>query len=328
MTTLVMAMNPQRAEDVCDAATRLRLDERFDVRWGSDTFDADELARLLPGSDVVVTSWGTPKLTAAMLSDAAAPKIIAHAAGTVKNVLDPDTFDLNLAVFSAGVRIAESVGEYCLAATLTMLRRLPAFDQAMRVDEWKPANVRGRELTGKTVGIVGASSTARAFISLLKPFRCDVVVYDPYLSDEKARQLGVRRGELEEVVSAPIVSLHVPNLPATEGMITSEHIKSMQEGALLINSSTGPTMDYDALEAEISKGRVFAALDVYPQSPPALSANYTDSPNVLLTPHIAGDSVEGHQALVGFVIKDVVSWLEHGQRGESYVDLSALSRSA
>jgi len=328
MTTLVMAMTPDRASDVCCTSTRRHLEERFDVRWGTGDFGVDELKRLLPGSDVVVTSWGTPTLTADMLAAKDAPKVVAHAAGTIKNVIDPAALGLDLAVFSAGVRIAGSVGEYCLAATLTMLRMLPEFGHSMRQGVWKPEEVRGRELTGKTVGIVGASSTARAFIALLAPFHCDIVVYDPFLSDEKARHLGVRRGTLEEVVQSPIVSLHVPKLPETEGLITAEHLRAMPDGGLLINSATGAALDYDALARELESGRLYAALDVYPQSPFELLGIYRNSPNVLLAPHIAGDTVEGHRALVKFVLNDVISWLDDGRRGPGYVDLSALAQLA
>lgn len=328
MTTLVMAMNPERAADVCCPETRIRLEQRFDVRWGTEGFGVDELKRLLPGSDVVVTSWGTPTLTAEMLAAPDAPKVVAHAAGTIKNVIDPAALELDLAVFSAGVRIAASVGQYCLATTLTLLRRLPEFDHAMKAGVWKPDNVRGRELTGKTVGIVGASSTAKAFIALLKPFQCDVVVYDPYLSADRADLLGVRRGTLEEVAQSPIVSLHVPKLPETEGLFTAAHLAAMPDGGLLINSATGPALDHDALARELESGRLYAALDVYPQSPFDLADIYRNSPNVLLTPHIAGDTTEGHRALVKFVLDDVVNWLEDGRRGAGYVELSALSQLA
>lgn len=328
MTVLTMAMNPTRAKDVCAPGTRTRLEERFEVRWGTESFGPEELAALLPGSDVVITSWGTPQLTAEMLSGENAPKVIAHAAGSIKNLIDSRAFDLDVKVFSAAARIAQSVGEYCLSSTLTLLRRLPQFDNTMRNGEWKPSGLRGQELSGKQVGIVGASSTARAFIALLAPFRCDVVVYDPYLTEEAARKLNVRLGSLDDVCQADIVSIHVPNLPATEGMIDRRLITAMKDGALVVNSSRGAALDYDALTKEIAKGRLLAALDVFPQEPPAPSADLLISSNVLLTPHIAGDTVEGHLALVDFILEDVIAWLDHKQLGQSYVNPSALALSA
>jgi len=323
-----MAMNPQRALDVCDEATRLRLEDLFHVRWGSDAFGPEELEAMLPGSDMVITSWGTPPIGTDFLGGTNFPNVVAHAAGTVKNLVDPDVFGKGVSVFSAASRLASSVGEYCLAAALTMLRQLPEFDASMRRNIWRPAGLRGRELSGQRVGIVGASTTARAFIALLKPFHCDVVVYDPYLSPERAAELGVRLAPLEEVAASTVLSIHVPNLPETEGMITAELLRSMPDGGILINSSRGPAMDYEALSAEVSCGRLFAALDVFPQEPPTLSTAMAVSPNVLLSPHIAGDSVDGHRALVGFVLDDVLAWLDSGHRGPSYVDPAVLAFSA
>jgi phosphoglycerate dehydrogenase-like enzyme len=321
-------MKPARVADVCSGETRQLFESRFELRWGSANLNTAELGELVSGSDIVLTSWGTPQLTAAMLADGPAPKVIAHAAGSIKNLIEPAAFDSGLTVFSAAARIALSVGEYCLGAALTLLRRLPEFDDALRAGHWKPAWIRGNELAGRTVGIVGASSTARAFIALLKPFGVDVVVYDPYLSAERAAGLGVRRGTLEDVAGADIVSIHVPNLPETEGMISRTLIEGMRPGTIVINSSRGPAIDNPALMEAVVSGRLFAALDVYQSEPPQLPAALTGSPNVLLTPHIAGDTLQGHLALAGFVLADVIAWLDHGRRGPSFVDPAALALSA
>lgn len=333
MTVLTMAMTPARAADVCDQQTRRLLEEMFDVRWGSAAFGPEELAVLARGSEVLLTSWGTPHLEPDLFAGTGAPTVIAHAAGSIKwlvdgSVLDGSAATSDVKAFSAGTRIAWSVGEYCLAAAMTLLRRLPEFDQATRAGQWQPAGLRGRELRGRRVGIVGASSTARAFIELLQPFHCDIAVYDPFLSLEQARQLGVTLASLQEVSQADIVSLHVPDLPATEGMITAELIASMRSNTIVINSSRGLALDNAALEREIAKGRLQAALDVYPAEPPVLSKTFQSADNVLLTPHIAGDTLEGHASLAGYVLNDVVQWLEHGTLGAGYVNPASLAFSA
>lgn len=328
MTVLAMAMTPTRAADVCNAATRALLEGRFDVRWASAALDAAELAELAAGSDVLVTSWGTPHLDTALFSGPGAPTVVAHAAGSIKWLLDPGVLHSGVTVFSAGTRIAWNVGEYCLAATLASLRRLPEFDAGLRCGAWQPEGLRGRELFGRRVGIIGASSTARAFIELLKPFRCEVAVYDPFMAPERAGQLGVTLGTLEDVVRADIVSIHVPDLPATEGMVTAELLASMPDGALLVNSARGPAVDTAALERELASGRLRAVLDVFPVEPAVLSAELAGAPNTLLTPHIAGDTVEGHAALTGYVLGDVLRWLDHGTLGASHVNPASLAFTA
>ncbi|WP_154796218.1 hydroxyacid dehydrogenase [Occultella kanbiaonis] len=328
MISLSAVMTPARAEDVCAPATREWLESTFAVRWGGEELGSAEVAELVTGADVVLTSWGTPHLDTALLTAAGAPKVVAHAAGSVKRLIDADAMAAGTAVFSAGERIALSVGEYCLGAILTLLRRLPELDQAIRRGGWKQPQLRGSELTGRTVALVGASSTARALIRLLKPFAVDLCVYDPYLSAERAAELGVRQVSLLEVMGADVISIHVPSTPETAGLIGADLIGAIRPGTVLINSARAATLDGPAVTEAIREGRILAALDVFEVEPPTLSAELLTAPNVLLTPHVAGDTVQGHADLTAFVMADVTAWLRDGTRGASFVDPERLAVSA
>ncbi|GAA1570240.1 hydroxyacid dehydrogenase [Kribbella sancticallisti] len=320
MSKLAVVMTPERADDVCSPATRALLADRFEVSWAGSDLSPQMVADLAAGSDVVLTSWGTPPLDKAIWADGNGPKAVAHAAGSVKKLIDPVILEQGVAVFSAGTRIAWSVGEYCLASMLTLARRLPQFDQALRQGGWKQSHLRGGELAGQAVGILGASSTARALITLLKPFGCDIVVYDPYLSAERAAELGVRTAGLEEALQSRFVSIHVPDVPETRGLVTRKLIEQLPDHAIVVNSSRGPAIDQQALLEHCLDGRLFAALDVYDPEPPKFGPDVLAAGNLLLTPHIAGDTVEGHLALAGYVIDDVLRWLDDGVRGSSFVD--------
>ena len=259
--------------------------------------------------------------------------MIAHAAGSIKWLVDASVLDGsaagNVKAFSAGTRIAWSVGEYCLAATMTLLRRLPEFDHSTRAGQWQPAGLRGRELRGRRVGIVGASSTARAFIELLQPFRVDIAVYDPFLSLEKAQQLGVTLASLQEVTQADIVSLHVPDVPATEGMITAELIAAMRDHTMVINSSRGLAMDNAALERELATGRLQAALDVFPTEPPTLSRTLLGAQATCCSPRtLPGTPWKATPHWWGSCSSDVLAWLENGTLGAGYVNPATLAFSA
>ncbi|ONI69072.1 hydroxyacid dehydrogenase [Kribbella sp. ALI-6-A] len=324
MTKLAVVMTPERAEDVISPQTRELIEAKFAVTWAPET-SPETVNALSREADVVLTSWGTPHLDKSIWSDGSGPKVVAHAAGSVKKLVDPAIFDSGVAVFSAGGRIAWSVGEYCLASMLTLARRLPRFDGAIRAGGWKQTAYRGHELAGAKVGILGASSTARALITLLKPFGCDVVVHDPYLSDERAAELGVRRADLEETLQAGFVSLHVPDVPETKGLVTRKLIERLPDDAVVVNSSRGPAIDQQALLEHALDGRIYAALDVYDPEPPTLEQKVLEAPNLLLTPHVAGDTEEGHLALAGYVIADVLQYLDHGTRGPGYVDPSSWS---
>jgi phosphoglycerate dehydrogenase-like enzyme len=321
-------MTPERADDVCGPQARALLTERFEVSWAGADLSPEAVAELAAGSEVLLTSWGTPHLDKSLWADGNGPKVVAHAAGTVKKLIDPVILEQGVAVFSAGTRIAWSVGEYCLASMLTLARRLPQFDQALRQGGWKQPQLRGGELAGQSVGILGASSTARALITLLKPFGCDIAVYDPYLSDERAAALGVRTAELDETLQSRFVSIHVPDVPETRGLVMRKHIENLPDHAIVINSSRGPAIDQQALLEHCLDGRLFAALDVYDPEPPKFGPDVLAAGNLLLTPHIAGDTVEGHLALAGYVLDDVLKWLDGGVRGPSFVDPAVWSIAA
>lgn len=326
----MVAPGADRLTDVCSPACRQQLTADFRPLWNDLGRDltAGELADRLADATVLVSSWGTPPLTEAMLERAPSLRAVCHAAGTVKRLVPRAAFDRGIAVFSAGDRLAQSVGEYCLAATLTLLRRLSSYERQMRAGEWRPGGTRGEELFGRTVGLVAASSTARWFLRLLGPFGVDAVVYDPYLSAESAARLGVRLGSLDEVMRCDIVSVHAPVTPETDGLVTRQLLASMRDGAVFLNSARGSVVDGTALFAELRTGRILGAVDVFDLEPPALDPALREAPNVLLTPHIAGNTVQGHQALMETVVRDAARWLADGTRGATQVDVRAWEISA
>ncbi|PZE22314.1 hydroxyacid dehydrogenase [Paenibacillus xerothermodurans] len=308
-----LVLPPQsRLDEVCSSECVRLLNKHFEPVWnqtGRD-FTEEELAGMIGSVEVVLTSWGSPKITEQMLEKSPKLRMIGHAAGTVKGRIPSTVFAKRIKVFSAAPRIAHSVGEYCLSVLLASLRHIPAFHDEMRAGQWRASGRKGRELAGQTIGIVSASSTARAFIQLLAPFRVTIKVFDPHLSDEAAATLGVTRASLEEVMSCPIVSIHAPKLPATYRMITRELIERIPDGALFINSSRTDVLDEEALLEQLQSGRFFAALDVFSREPVHSDSPFLALNNVILTPHVAGATVEGHLSLMEEVVRDMVRCLE------------------
>ncbi|TBL77812.1 hydroxyacid dehydrogenase [Paenibacillus thalictri] len=296
-------------KQVCSEECKQLIESAFNPVWNDKGCDLteEELSELVEDAEIILTSWGSPILTDAMLEKAVKLRAIGHAAGTVKKRMPREVFDKGVRVYSAANRIAQSVGEHCLAVLLTIMKRLPAFNAEIRQHNWKATGQKGRELAGSTVGIVSASSTARAFLKLLAPFKVNVLLYDPYLSEEAADKLHVRRASLEEVMSCPVISIHAPALPATEQMITRDLIALIPDGAYLVNSSRGAVFDEEALIEELGTGRFAAALDVFVKEPIRQDHPFLQMSNVLLTPHIAGASIEGHLALMYAVVQDMLA---------------------
>ena len=283
---------------------------------------SEQIYDLLPGVDAVLTSWGAPTFDQRLLDRADRLKIIGHAAGTIKGLVGPDAFDRGIKVTHAASVIADSVGEWALTVTLMAQRMAYDLNAQMHAPESNQDRRRlgfGRELYHKKVGIVAASMTGRAFIRLLQPFRCDVAVFDPYLSAERAQELGVRRVDsLDELfATCDIVSNHAPTTPETNGMIGAAQLAKLPDGALFVNTARAAAIDYDALTRELQSGRIRGAIDVFPKEPLALDSPLRALPNVILSPHVAGGTQESRQRLGEAIVDEFARFfagepLRHG----------------
>lgn len=296
--------------DILSPQARLILEGLGQVIWNEtdQNLTPDEVRALLPGVEAVVTSWGSAPLTADLLQAADSLKVVAHAAGSVKRLMVKEGYDRGIVVLSAAAVIADAVAEYTIWAMLSGQRSLYRYDRRMRVERgWKrPEDGWGHELYYKRVGIISASMVGRRVIKLLGPWGCDVMVYDPYLSDAAAAELGVRRVSLEELMStADVISVHAPSTAETAKMVTAQHFASIKDGALFINSARTWVLDEEALIEELKKGRFQAFLDVFGKEPLAADSPLRDMPNVFLTPHMAGASTESRARLVEGVALDM-----------------------
>ncbi len=298
------------AVDILSERAKATLSSLGTVVWNETDRDwtPAQLAAQLPGTDAVVTSWGTPVFTPELLAIADRLRIIGHAAGSVKRLLPPEGYARGIVVVSSAALIADSVAEYTLWAMLSMQRNLYRYAQLMKVEQgWKgPEEDYGHEVYFKKVGIVSASMVGRRVIALLKPFRCDVRVYDPYLSEEESRSLGVRRVSLDEIFSeCDIISVHAPTTSETKQMIGAAHFGAIRDGALFVNTARTWVLDQDALVAELQTGRIRAALDVFDEEPLPPDHPVRNLDNVFLTPHISAYTSESRLRLVEGVAEDM-----------------------
>jgi len=178
------------------------------------------------------------------------------------------------------------------------LRHLNAMDQEMKAGQtW--GNIRdaypGGLLGSKTVGVVGTGRVGRSVIRLLRAFGCRMLAYDPYLTSEQAGQLGVEATSLDDLIErADIVTLHAPVLPETVGMIDAIRLAKLRDNAIFVNAARGTLVDEDALLSTLRTGRISAVLDVFSREPLPLESPLRTLPNVLLSPHAAGHTLDTH----------------------------------
>lgn len=319
-------------ERVFKKETFQRMLERFDVKINGTNKDytTQQVADEIKGFDALVTGWGTPNLSEAVFENADKLKMIAHSAGSVKGflqkvVVDKYIIPRSIIVFSANSAIAFNVAESTIGLMIMVSRRF--MDHALfirQTDRWRDPNVpyNGLYLMGSTVGIVSASKVGRNVIELLKPFKVNILVYDPYLSDWEAGRLGVYKTELDDLFAkSDFVSLHAPSIPETYHLIGEKQLKLLRDGATLVNTSRGSVIDHDALYAEAKTGRILVALDVTDPEPLPPDNPLRKLPNVILTPHISGAGFYGYY-MIGTTTLQALEDFFAGKPVEGAVDFS------
>jgi phosphoglycerate dehydrogenase-like enzyme len=331
MLQVVMAATPSFRAMVFSPDCVERLGRVAEVRILDDPGDAAALVEALPEADVLITSWGAVPMTAQILAHAPRLRLIAHSASSVKHFVTDEVFRRGVRITQAGQPMARPVAEVSLAFTLTMLHRIHRYDHGLRagsawVEEIAAPPQHG--LFGSRIGVVGASRTGLEFIPMVVALGADVVVYDPYLTDERARKLEVRRVELDELLrTSRVVALHAPTLPETREMIGARELALMPDGSALVNTARSWLVDSDALLAELRSGRIDAALDVFDEEPLPVDSPLRDLPNVLLTPHRAAGTVECYFAM-GDIVADEIERYAAGTPLQYELTQEALNRMA
>ena len=291
---------PALFAELCDPAVEARLRAvADDIGVPERVATSEALVDLVAGFDAVLTGWQVPPFTAAVLDAAPSLRLIAHAAGSIKHLLPPIVFERGVAVTHAAAAIAPSVAETCLLLTLLCLRPVHVYDRRLHAGAPWAEVARlplPSELAAQRVGVIGAGYTGCQFIERLRPFGCEIVVYDPYLSAERARELGVVRAELDDLLRAcGIVAVHAPVTPETHHLLGARELALLRDGAALINTARAWVIDQPALLAELRSGRIRGALDVFDPEPLPDESPLRQLDNVILTPHIAGASVQARR---------------------------------
>ena len=255
-------------------------------------FTSPRSRALLAQADALITGWGCAMIDGGVLDAAPQLRYILHSAGTVKNHMDGSAWARGIQVSTAADANSIPVAEYTVAMVLLANKRVLQVARTVHgLRDMIHAESQFPDLGNynKRVGIIGASKIGRHVIRLLQSYELELVVADPFLSDDEATSLGVAKVTLEELAAtSDVVTLHAPSLPSTRNMVNAEIISSFKPGATFINTARGELVDQDALLARIQAGTLFAVLDVTtPWDLPADSGLF-DHPNVLLTPHMAG----------------------------------------
>jgi D-3-phosphoglycerate dehydrogenase len=293
-------------ETIADAGMEL-LRAKFDVDADSDS----PLEEILGAYDALIVRSAT-KVTAEVIASGTRLKVIGRAGVGVDNVDVDAATRRGIVVANAPESNIVSAAEHTIGLLLALARNIPQAHAALLAGRWERSKWGGVELADKLLGVLGLGRIGRQVTRRALGLQMKVVAYDPFVSAERFRELGIEGAALDEVLArADFVTLHLPLNDETRHSIDAAAIEKMRDGVRIVNAARGQLVDEDALVAALESGKIAgAAIDVFAQEPyngPLLAA-----PNIVVTPHLAASTDEAQDRAGVIVAEQVVAALEGG----------------
>ncbi len=254
--------------------------------------DADSLMDIIPAYDAVIVRGRTGM-----------PRDLIERAGRLRVIglagIGVETIDLaaaqarHITVVNAPVATAVAVAEHTFALMLALLRQIPKADNGMKSGRWMKKTLTGTELFGKTLGIIGMGRIGTAVCERAGAFGVTLLGYDPALPEDEIARCGAEPVTLDSLLTrSDVITIHSTLTPQTKMMIDSQAIGQMKRGVWIVHTARGGILDETALLAGLESGQVAgAALDVYQEEPPGLTALVSHT-RVIATPHIGAQTEE------------------------------------
>jgi D-3-phosphoglycerate dehydrogenase / 2-oxoglutarate reductase len=300
------------------------LTEKFEARVASDASEATLIREVRDCAGLLVR---TAPIPASVIEASAGLKVIARHGVGYDNIDVAAATRRNIPVCITPRANALSVAEHVLAFMLAWAKRIVPYDAATRKNDWEIRNSYGAfDLDGKTFGILGMGRIGMLVCQKAKAaFNMEVLAYDPLVPKEAMEKAGARVATIPEILKASdFVTVHVPSNPETKGMIGEAQFKMMKRSAFLINCARGPIVDEAALVTALKGGVIAGAgLDVFDPEPPKGDNPLFGLPNVLLSPHSAGLTVECVIRMATHAAQAIVDVLE-GRRPEGIINPEAM----
>jgi D-3-phosphoglycerate dehydrogenase/(S)-sulfolactate dehydrogenase len=307
-----MAARVLVSDDLSPEAVRILSDAglEVDVKVG---LPAAELEAIVGGYDALAVRSAT-KVTAKLLEKAARLRVIGRAGVGVDNVdLDAAT-RRGVVVMNTPGGSSVTVAELALAMILSLYRHVPSATASVKAGKWEKKRFQGREIAGKTLGVVGIGNIGSVLVDRARAMKMRVVAYDPFITPEAAAKMGAALVDLDTLWrEADVVSLHVPLSEQTRHLVRAETLARMKKGAILVNCARGGIVDERALAESLAAGHLGgAALDVFEKEPPPADHPLFALDNLVCTPHIGASTEEAQSAVAVAIAEQLVAYLRDG----------------
>jgi phosphoglycerate dehydrogenase-like enzyme len=252
-----------------------------------------EWVEQLVGVEALLTTWGSPRIDEAILLQNQTLKIVGHVGGSLAGIVSEALFERGVKVCTANRLMARTVAEWSLMMTMVGLRQLLSYAQfgsGGKPVEW-PRREGNLPPDAAVIGIWGYGDVAKAFIELVRPLRPqEILVHDDFLSAEVAATEGLHKVDLDELfATADVIHCQTGLTAENKGRVGAVQLAAIKEGGVLVNCGRAPLIDEDALIAALQEQRFTAIMDVFEEEPLPDEHPYRTLPNVILTPHCAGN---------------------------------------
>ena len=273
----------------------------------------DELAAAIAEYDALIIRSGS-KVTKKVIDAAKKLKVIGRAGIGVDNVDVAAASKRGIVVMNTPTGNAVTTAEHAIAMLMSIARKIPQATASMRSGKWEKSKFSGRELAGKTLGILGLGNIGRIVADRARGLHMNVIAHDPVLTSDRASQLGVELVSLADLFArADAITAHTPLTAETRGVVDDAAIAKMKPGVLLVNCARGGIYDEAALERGLASGKIGGvALDVFVEEPPQGNHPLLAHASVVATPHLGASTEEAQERVAIEIIQQVLDYLSQG----------------
>ncbi|MHA1651133.1 MAG: hydroxyacid dehydrogenase [Candidatus Helarchaeota archaeon] len=297
-------------DGVHENCARMLRENNLEVEEIPEITPEELKAKLADVHAIVVRS--KTKITKELIDAAPNLKIIARAGVGLDNIDVEYAKKRQIKVVNAEEAPSVTVAELVMGLIITLLRNIAIADHLMKKGKWAKSHLRGMELRGKTIGIIGAGRIGIEVLKRSRAFEMNPIVFDISKEQlEKARALGAKvEPNLDALLQkADIITIHIPLTPETKNLINEEKIKLMKDGAFLINAARGGIVDEKALYNALIEGKLTGAgLDCYEEEP-SPNTDLINLPNVVCTPHLGASTEEAQRTAAYLIAKKIIEHL-------------------
>jgi len=272
----------------------------------------EELMAIIGDYDGLAIRSST-KVTKAILDAAKNLKVVGRAGIGVDNVDIPAASAAGVVVMNTPFGNSITTAEHAIALMFALARQLPEADASTQAGKWEKNRFMGVELTAKTLGLIGAGNIGSIVADRAQGLKMKVIAFDPFLSPERAIEIGVEKVELDQLLArADFITLHTPLTDQTRNILSAENLAKTKKGVRIINCARGGLIDEAALKAALDSGHVGgAALDVFVQEP-AKESPLFNTPNFISTPHLGASTSEAQVNVAIQVAEQMADFLVSG----------------